>query len=347
MTEFIQVHILTSYPPSNLNRDDLGRPKTAAFGGSQRLRISSQSLKRAWRTSEFFDAANNGVRTKGMGTYVFNALTTGHSLMDLINEVAEPEQCNPVMAEEAAEPIARAIAGEFGKLKKNGLEIEQIVFFSPNEIRNIDAVMAKQAEPTADDLKLLIKDETAVDIAMFGRMLAAHTDFNVEAAVQVAHAITVNKTVVENDFFTAVDDLNCGDGASHLGESEYGSGVFYIYACINKDLLVSNLGGNLELANVALRGLLEAVTKVAPSGKQASFASRAYASYAMIETGTQQPRSLSVAFLQPTNSLEASIAVLRNTRDRFNSAYGACSDNVVEMNVLTGEGSFDELISNI
>jgi CRISPR system Cascade subunit CasC len=92
MSEFIQLHSLTSYPPSNLNRDDLGRPKTAVMGGSQRLRVSSQSLKRAWRESDIFKEALSGhigIRTKEMGVHIYKALTTGCSLEDAIDNNAE------------------------------------------------------------------------------------------------------------------------------------------------------------------------------------------------------------------------------------------------------------------
>ena len=87
MTEFIQIHALTAYPPSNLNRDDLGRPKTAIIGGGCRLRISSQSLKRAWRSSDLFQealAGHTGVRTKTLGWKVVEALTSGRTLPEVL-----------------------------------------------------------------------------------------------------------------------------------------------------------------------------------------------------------------------------------------------------------------------
>jgi CRISPR system Cascade subunit CasC len=86
MGNFLQLHLLTSYPPANLNRDDLGRPKTAVMGGVQRLRVSSQSLKRAWRTSDFFEATLNGKRTKDMGKKIRIALLSGVSLLDLLDK---------------------------------------------------------------------------------------------------------------------------------------------------------------------------------------------------------------------------------------------------------------------
>lgn len=379
MSEFIQLHILASYPPSNLNRDDLGRPKTAVMGGTQRLRISSQSLKRAWRESDIFEGAlagHIGIRTKEMGVYVYKALTTGCSLVDTIEGNAEMSKKSTPVPESKAKKYAQDIAGVFGKVKttKKGkdeedkdkdaketendpfgdLKLEQLAHFSQEEIILIDSLLVKLAEggaaPAKDDLLLLREKHTAADIAMFGRMLASSPMYNTEAAVQVSHAITVHKVAVEDDYFTAVDDLNNGDdnsGAAHIGELEFASGLFYNYICINRTLLEDNLGGDKELVNKTLQALVEAAAKVAPTGKQNSFASRAYASYIMAEKGTQQPRSLSVAFLKALNGkdlLDDSISALKNTNEKMEKVYGECSEDNCEMNAHTGEGSLDEIL---
>lgn len=346
MSRFVQLHLLTSYPPSNLNRDDTGRPKTALVGNANRLRISSQSLKRAWRTSDIFSSEFKGMigtRTKSMGVEVYQAL------------IAKG------VKEKSALEWAQKIAGCFGALKKPakdnpmvGLEIEQLTHFSPEEKVAIDALVAKLSAgsegPSESDLALLSKPETAVDIAMFGRMLAASPKYNMEAAVQVAHAITVHAAAVEDDYFSAVDDLNRGDedkGAGHIGEAGFGAGVFYLYLCINRELLTKNLGGDKALADKALAALIHAVTKVSPTGKQNSFASRAYAGYVLAEKGAQQPRSLAQAFLSPVkggNVLVDSGAALRQRRDNFDKAYGACADTRYELDVEAGSGSLEELV---
>ncbi|MEO8298970.1 MAG: type I-E CRISPR-associated protein Cas7/Cse4/CasC, partial [Burkholderiales bacterium] len=297
MSRFVQLHLLTSYPPSNLNRDDTGRPKTALVGDANRLRISSQSLKRAWRTSEVFGLAltgHLGTRTKRMGKEVFDALKAGG------------------IGDKPAREWAKEIAKQFGKPKSDkktdndaDLEIEQLAHFSPEEHEAIQALVAtlieRKDKPTDEELKLLRHPSRAVDIAMFGRMLADAADFNVEAAVQVAHAITVHRAAVEDDYFSAVDDLNTREdtGAAHIGERGYGAGLFYLYLCIDCELLQKNLGGDAALAARALQALLHAVTKVSPTGMQNSFGSRAYAGYVMAEKGNQQPRSLAQAFLKP------------------------------------------------
>ncbi|MBV7315800.1 type I-E CRISPR-associated protein Cas7/Cse4/CasC [Shewanella sp. NIFS-20-20] len=339
MSQFIQLHLLTSYAPANLNRDDLGRPKTAKMGGFERLRVSSQSLKRNWRVSELFEeamAGKIGTRTKRFGEEIFTAL--------IANDVKE----------KAAKEWATAIAGVFGKNKKDSLDIEQLAHISPAErdaALTLVAILVEQNRaPTEAELVLLKNEHTAVDIALFGRMLASSPAFNVEAACQVAHAISVHSVVVEDDYFTAVDDLNDGQtdaGSAHIGESGFAAALFYSYICINKTQLIDNLSGNEALANAAIRALTEAAVKVAPTGKQNSFASRAYASFALAEKGEQQPRQLSVAFLKPVNDADqagAAIAALTNQVTNFDKVYGECADVRCQFNAITGEGSLVELL---
>jgi CRISPR system Cascade subunit CasC len=338
MSTYIQLHLLTSYPPANLNRDDLGRPKTATMGGAERLRVSSQSLKRHWRESEVFEEAlgdHKGTRTKILGEKVYSRLVEGGA------------------KEKDALEWAREIAGVFGKIQKEGLQIEQLAHISPEEWQAVDkltdTLIQEQREPEQGELKLLRHTPAAADIALFGRMLAADPGYNVEAACQVAHAITVHRVVVEDDYFSAVDDLNTGEedmGAGHIGETGFAAGLFYSYLCIDRDQLVENLGGDTELADQALKALTEAAVTVAPRGKQNSFGSRAYASYVLAEKGSQQPRSLSVAFLKPIQAQdqgEAAVQALEKQKDNFDQVYGACADDRCQLNALKGEGSLDEL----
>lgn len=356
MSRFIQIHMLTSYPPANLNRDDQGRPKTAKMGGFDRLRVSSQSLKRAWRTSELFQQElgqqesekNIGTRTKLLGVTVYEKLVAGG------------------IKEKQAKEWAQKIAGVFGSLKKAkdkvplvDLEIEQLVHVSPTELKVIDSLvetlLTQNRAPEEAELNLLRKQDQAVDIALFGRMLASKPDFNVEAACQVAHAISVHPVVIEDDYFTAVDDLNDGSedaGAAHIGETGFAAGLFYSYICINREQLIDNLGGNKELALKAIKALTEAAVKVPPNGKQNSFASRAYASFVLAEKGDQQPRSLSVAFLKPVTSQgidgtdfgTAAVEALTTQRDNMDAVYGSCVDASCEINVFEGKGTLQELL---
>lgn len=406
MTMFLQLHLLTAYPPANLNRDDSGTPKTAVFGGVQRLRVSSQSLKRAWRTSVVFQDSlrkfgrievSNGSRTNRAASYLRDALTLEHGFeIDRATRVARS------FAAALGKPIAEAKArkGAEDEFPEKLVYTEQLVFLSHNEIENIKLFASK----IADDHKLsdvleknsgtveeenssqsesgsegrngkspkgvpkkilsqirsevLLKDaDSAADIAMFGRMLADDPAYNREAAVQVAHAITTHRVTVEDDYYVAVDDLKDAAsrddaGTSFIGVQEFGAGLFYIYICADLDLLKANLGGDTGLAGDAVEALIRSAATVAPKGKQASFASRAYASFVLAEAGTAQPRSLAAAFLQPigdsaNNPATASVCALDKLKQCFAAGYGE-GDLQSERMDLTGdapEGSLDAIVA--
>ena len=346
MTDFLQLHLLTAYGPSNLNRDDTGRPKSVVFGGVLRLRVSSQSLKRAWRTSDIFAARLDGhlaARTQRLGKDVLDWLLEGG------------------MDEDEAREVARGIAGVFGKVKGENDDAptftEQLAFISPEERARAfafaDRALAGEPveDPAADDL--LGKVDTAADIAMFGRMLADSPKFNREAAVEVAHAITTHRAIAEDDYYTAVDDLKSRDepedaGAGFVGVQEFGAGVFYLYICVERGLLLGNLGDAHAVRDASLAALVEAAATVSPGGKQASFASRARAFHVLAEKDSAQPRSLAAAFLEPvTGSSQGrrSIEALEDFRGRLDTAYGPCADASYTMSVDQGEGTLKELIA--
>lgn len=348
MTTFLQLHLLTAYPASNLNRDDTGRPKTVYFGGAPRIRVSSQSLKRAWRTSSVFaDRVGErvGKRTQRLGEDLKKHLVDGG------------------MVEDKATEVARKIASVFGKIEdkddKNPTYIKQLAFVSPEERERAfaladRALAGENIDPNAGDL--LANSDGASDIAMFGRMLADTPAYNREAAVQVAHAFTTHKAAVEDDYYVAVDDLkNPADhedvGTSFIGVQEFGAGLFYLYACVDCDLLARNLGDNRDLSRDSIEALVRCAATVSPRGKQASFASRARASFVLAERGSQQPRTLAAAFLRPVSVrdggdvADASIHALRAFRDNLDQAYGACADERQELLVTAErvEGSLEQL----
>jgi CRISPR system Cascade subunit CasC len=342
MARFVQLHLLTFYPPANLNRDDTGRPKTAIIGGVERLRISSQSLKRAVRTSDVFRTKLDGhlaKRTQRMGVDINRHLV------------------DKGMDEKAALATARKIAEVFGKLEEekadNPSYIRQLAFISPQEREAAFALADKALAGEAIDPQpdaVLAKVDTAADIAMFGRMLADNADFNREAAVQVAHAFTTHRVSVEDDFYTAVDDLKTkaeDAGAGFVGELGFGSGLFYLYVCIDSDLLVANLGGNDGVAKSAVAALIEALATVSPGGKQASFASRARAEYLLVEQGSQQPRTLGSAFAKPVTDpdlIKTSVVKLETFRKDMDKAYGPCTDGCYTM-VVGGDGTLADAIA--
>jgi CRISPR system Cascade subunit CasC len=383
MSRFLQLHLLTSYPPANLNRDDLGRPKTAKMGGVDRLRVSSQSLKRTWRTSDVFADALNaplGERTKLFGTQIFlhliskgvafkKAVQTAKQISGVFGKNEAAADLKKVKDDEKEKMLAKLQKKWSARDKDNlgvaaysleqlneleVLDISQLAFVSIEEKKAAYALADKvaQGEDIGDKLDVLRDTTSSVDIALFGRMLADNPSKNIEAACQVAHAISVHSVVIEDDYFTAVDDLNDHSndaGAAHIGETGFAAGLFYSYVCINKELLIENLNGDEALANKAIQALTEAAVKVAPEGKQNSFGSRAYASYVRAEVGNQQPRSLSVAFLKPVGKnvedyAVESIAALELQAANFNKVYGDCYADSRVLNAITAEGSMQELL---
>ena len=345
MSNFIQLHFLTAFPAANLNRDDTGAPKTVMFGGATRLRISSQSLKRAWRTSEVFSEQlkkHIGIRTCRIATEAAKIMMDGG------------------VDQKTAVKWAAEIANKLGKAKKDkdssslvNTETEQLVHISPEEMEKV-RVLAKRLseekrEPTEEELAIFQNKNHAVDIALFGRMLASSPKFNVEAACQVAHAIGVSASVIEDDFFTAIDDLKqeADDaGAGHLGETAFGSAVFYNYICLDFDLLVKNLDGDEPLAKKAVIALVEAALTTPPTGKQNSFGSRGYALWALAEKGEFQPRTLAAAVCHPisgNNMISDAITRLETFRENLNSVYGQ-QTAFRKFDVTKPSGSMSELL---
>jgi CRISPR system Cascade subunit CasC len=341
MSRFLQLHLLTEHPISNPNRDDLGRPKTARIGGELRQRISSQALKRAIRTHDAFRSAlegHTGQRTQRMGEQIIDHLTK--------NRGAEASR---------AVAIAKQIVPVFGKLddkrKPELARTAQLAFVSPDEraaaFDLAERVLAGEQLPKDKDLaKLVMRPaDGAVDIAMFGRMLADNADLNRDAAVQVAHAFTVNRVVIEDDFYTAVDDLKDKSedaGAGFVGEAGFGAGLYYLYVCVNRPLLVENLKGDRQLAARGLEALVRAASMAVPSGKINSFANHARAKYILAERGDAQPVNLAGAFTVPVRGpdlIGEAVRLLEEERKGFAVSYGITADGEIRLHVGSQAGA--------
>lgn len=345
MTTFLQFHLLTPYPPSNPNRDDQGRPKQASVGGQPRLRLSSQSLKRAVRETAYFAgdlAGNRGTRTKR------------------IAELIERDLIDNGHAAEPARKAASQVANLFSKLEDTKEDepplTTTLAFVSPDEWTLAKELAGKLISGEKPDEKAMKKmvlrhADGAVDIAMFGRMLADDPYFNRDAAVQVSHAITTHRALVEDDYFAAADDLKTREedkGAAHLGESGFGSGVYYLYACVNVDLLVENLDGDRALAARGLEALARALATATPRGKQNSFAHHPRALYIRAERGTAQPRDLSGAFFVPVpltanDLVRSSVTKLEEMAEKLDAAYGPAADALEVMDVIEGRGALEAI----
>lgn len=288
---FIELHLIQNFAPSNLNRDDTNNPKDCEFGGHRRARISSQAFKRAIRQEPIFaktTQAQNGDRSKWMT----------RPIKQQIEMAGKP-------ADQAASVAAAFVAAYASKLdKKSAEKTSVLVYFSQEEVDAVvrglldnwdDALAAAEKGNTLSDLVKMLEKETkdrtsAPDIALFGRMLAEKPTLNIDAACQVAHAISTHRVNMEMDFYTAVDDLQTmeedeGAGAGMMGFTNFNSSCFYRYACIDFDQLVTNLGGDQGLARRTVEGFLRSAIDAIPTGKQNSFAA-------------QNPTSLALALVR-------------------------------------------------
>ncbi len=268
----VELHMLQSFSPSNLNRDDTNNPKDCEFGGVRRARISSQCLKRAIRTCPAFAEATqveSGARSRRM---------MGERLKPALVRAGKPEG-------EAVKVLGAFVPAYFSKLDKDGERTSVLLYLSREEEAAVcDALLANWGQVLAGDkdaLAGIVKDLTkrfkshssAPDIALFGRMLAERPELNLEAACQVAHAISTHRVSVEMDWWTAVDDLQPDDnaGAGMMGFSAYDSACFYRYACVHWEQLLATLG-DAGMARRTVEGFLKASVAAVPSGKQNSYA---------------------------------------------------------------------------
>ncbi|MFI1956017.1 type I-E CRISPR-associated protein Cas7/Cse4/CasC [Streptomyces xinghaiensis] len=317
----LDIHILQTVPPSNLNRDDTGTPKSAYFGGVRRARVSSQAWKRATRKSfnSLLPPEELGVRTKKVA----------EALAERI--VARDASLEPSAVQLAAEmvKVATGSAVEVPKRKakddEDGTAAPESPYLMFLSRRQLDALAELAVEGSPDgDVKALkehLKDREnkararqavdtlhSVDIALFGRMVANSTDLNVEAATQVAHAISVHKSEIESDYYTAVDDRSRDDetGAGMIGTVDFNSATLYRYAAVDVDELQRNLGVGLREgespsmpAEKAVKAFLEAFITSLPTGKINTFGNHTLPSAVIVKLRDRRPVSFVGAFEEP------------------------------------------------
>lgn len=341
MSLFIEFHLIQNFAPSNLNRDDTGAPKDALFGGHRRARVSSQCFKRAIRLTaqehELVALEHRGVRTKKLRDLLLAKLP-GRDL------------------DEAKSKIETALAAAGLKLKDDG-KTEYLLFLGEAEIAGFAALIEqhwdelagapvggekkgkKEAKASAPaevvkKAKALLDGGKAVDVALFGRMLADLPEVNQDAACQVAHAISTHRVEREFDYFTAVDDKGGADetGAGMIGQVEFNSATLYRYAVVDARKLLGNLQQDRELALSALEAFTQAVVRAIPTGKQNSFAAHNLPSFVGVCLRHGGPLSLANAFEKPVSpradkSLSSqSVELLASHEDRLAAVYADSRD---------------------
>mgnify|MGYP006422494133 CR=1 FL=1 len=329
----IEFHILQNFPPSNLNRDDSGAPKDCDFGGFRRQRISSQCLKRSVRQSEVFQQLQDellGLRSKRVPGKVATRLVDkgidqeqakamANGLFQALFKFKDNEETSYLLFV-GPEEIERAVTLLLEEAEEAKTQADQLIDVEKEELaakeegKKKPSNQVQEARQSVDKyfkaLAKRYKDSypghvRAVDVSLFGRMLADDPNANVDAACQVSHAISVNRMHMEFDYYTAVDDIPDADnaGASMIGTVGFASSCFYRFACIDIDKLISNLGGDKAAEQAAYEGIkafAHANIQARPTGKQNTFAAHTLPSFIMtVARNEGQPVSLANAFEQP------------------------------------------------
>jgi len=330
----IDIHMLQNHAPSNLNRDDTGAPKDALFGNVLRARISSQAIKRAIRRSAVFqDAfAESGLlaqRTRRLPSLLRQRLAQ-HDL---------DEEAIDLIVMRSRE-IGRESGREVAEWTEAGdPETAQLIFLTDAEVDELARKLAdlyRELGPRefkklkADELTKRMGSSVArsVDIAMFGRMTTSVAFEDVQAAVQVAHAISTHRVETEFDYYTAVDDISGEAGAGFIGDTAFNSATYYKYMSVHWEGLVANLGGDSDVARQGVAALIQAAATVNPTGKQNTFAAHNLPDLLLVEVRERNlPISYANAFLKPvwTNGnvslMDASVKQLAEYMGRINDVY--------------------------
>jgi CRISPR system Cascade subunit CasC len=336
---FVQVHMLQSVPPGNLNRDDSGQPKKCLFGGVTRGRISSQCLKRNMRLSPLFQEAfaeQLANRTKYLPRLVADAV---HKAGVIPEKEIDGIKAG-IAAQFRKEAKAEADGDDASDTASSATDVTpQLVFFRPAFATKIAELLgemrkshpkaykkfigekekrSKEEDKAADeaiqafrDAALNARESLSVDVGLFGRMTTSDIVVDVEAACQVAHAISTHETLIESDYFTAMDDLQDSfvtsqtqsGGAAFLGsgdtETFFSSAVYYKYVNIDTDALMKTVG-DADKVRHAVGVMVQAAALATPTGKQNSFAAHSVPELVLVEVSKRkQPISYANAFLEP------------------------------------------------
>ena len=358
---FIQIHTLHSYSAALLNRDDSGLAKRMLLGGTTRTRISSQCLKWHWRGRTVRAAYGMAFEDREFGLDKIGVQMAKRSRNVVDREVMDPltGQFSEEVTERVRAAFNRGIYGNQGTNRDNRqpllLGLPEVEFLSgkAKEICERHSDDADKAEETAKELfdnyqdnfkamreQLKVNEHPAgrhggLEGALFGRMVTSDPASNIDAAIHVAHAFTVHEQETEDEYFTAVDDLQGTneEGASFIGDTEINAGLFYGYVVVDVPGLVSNLegcdasdwqNGDRELAAKVVKHLVHLIATVSPGAKLGSTAPYAAADLMLIEAGNRQPRSLANAYRRAVRPLtDAATGALCDYLGGLDECYGA------------------------
>ena len=300
---YLDIHVLQNVPPSCINRDDTGSPKTAIYGGTTRARVSSQAWKRAVRMSfrDLLSDESLGERTKRIIPMVAGEI-------EKLNPMADAMR----LARKLLETADIGIKPKDDKKDDSKADLEgtgALFFLSHRQAEALAGYALDTPEKAwkTSAIKEVLAGSPSIDMALFGRMVASDPSLNVDATCQVAHSISTHAVRNEFDYFTAVDDCSPKDnaGAGHIGTVEYNSSVLYRYATINLKELASTLG--VEEAIRAALAFVDAFVCSMPTGKQNTFANRTLPDVVYIAIRRDQPLNLVGAFERPVRAREGGL----------------------------------------
>lgn len=287
---YLDIHAIQTVPPSNINRDDTGSPKTAQYGGVTRARVSSQSWKRAMRSYflEHGDVENVGIRSLEIPRYVADKILAIDNTID----------------DEEALEMAQKVLKKAGIKTSKEYKTSALFFIGSKQAEGL-AQAAINGIDTKAELQDVLNDNPAIDLALFGRMVADTPKLNEDASSQVAHAISTHAVQTEFDYFTAVDDFSSTDnaGAGMIGTIEYNSSTLYRYANVAVHEFLKQVD-NPESAATSLKLFIEGFIKSMPTGKSNTFANMTLPQALMVTVRTDRPVSLVSAFEKPVQSID-------------------------------------------
>jgi CRISPR system Cascade subunit CasC len=365
---FLDVHILQTVPPSCVNRDDTGSPKTAVYGGATRARVSSQAWKKATRDAfkvALLEEGDIGLRTKNILDLIYDDLQNKQNEADAYKYIEEVLTAANLKQSKKKDKKAEDSAGALEQKEddgKNKKEMGALFFISPQQVKAIAELtreyIKKEETLSKEEFKAWVKGLKAsaiealnsaptIDIALFGRMVAENVELNVDASCQVAHAISTHRVENEYDYFTAVDD--CANSTKMIGTIEYNSSTLYRYATIAIRDLEKQLGSKEESATAA-KNFLQAFITSMPTGKINTFANNTSPDYVLITLRTDTPVNLVGAFEKPIIAdadegyVSKSIEALEN---KANEVYKNWYSEPASQYVIGVDGNLDSVIEKV
>lgn len=329
----IEFHILQSFPVSCLNRDDVGAPKSAMVGGTPRARVSSQCWKRQIRLAMQDFGIKLGIRTK--------------KVEELLSKACVVAGASEEQAKSCAEKLAKTLSDDTLLFIS---ETEAGAFADYVKALEFDASKIKEKELGRVAKKALNPAQDALDIALFGRMVAKAADMNVEAAASFSHAISTHKVTNEVEFFTALDDLQDEPGSAHMGSLEFNSATYYRYISLDLGQLAQTLGEDADL-KPAIEAFTKALFVAVPSARQTTQSGASPWEFARVLVRNGQ--RLQVPFETAVKAkeggyLQASVHELKNYLDKKEKMTGSLFGKLASYEWgENGNYSIDQLIENL